>query len=107
MSRRLVEGFILEPLQDEEKEEYAEAVIGEICNNILGNTFGIFEDMDSIFHIGIPAMISNNGAYVKYTDSEILTAALTYEDYVFNISMLAVQNEERDFSKGDLVWQEY
>jgi hypothetical protein len=57
--------------------------------------------------MGIPAMISNNGAYVKYTNSQILTASLEYENYKISISMLILQNEGQEVVKEDLVWQEY
>jgi signal transduction histidine kinase/CheY-specific phosphatase CheX len=107
MAIKLVEGFILEKLSDEEKVIYAEDVIGEVCNNILGNTFGLFDDNYNTFYMGIPAMISNNGAYVKYTNSQILTASLEYENYKISISMLILQNEGQEVVKEDLVWQEY
>jgi two-component system, chemotaxis family, sensor kinase CheA len=107
MADKLVEGFIFEKLSEEEKDEYAEDVLGEVCNTILGNTFGLFDGNYNIFHMGIPAMISNNGAYVKYTDSAILTASLEYGNCKLNISMLVLENESQEAVKEELTWQEY
>jgi CheY-specific phosphatase CheX/HAMP domain-containing protein len=88
MAKKLVDGFIIEEISAAERNEYCEDVIGEFCNTILGNTFGIFEDNSDDFQISIPAMISNKGAYLKYTDSDILTCNLEYEEFQLSINML-------------------
>ncbi|MDP4088691.1 MAG: ATP-binding protein [Bacillota bacterium] len=100
MAGRLVEGFLIEKVSDVEKEAYAEDVLGEICNNILGNTFGAFEDDSDIFQISVPAMISNKGAYLKYTNSDILTCSLEENEFKLNISILLLQDETTDNLRG-------
>lgn len=97
MAKKLVNGFVLGGIKEEEIIQYVEDVLGEVSNTILGNTFGKFDEADNVFNLGIPAMICNNGAYVKYTEAEILTCALQNDIYDFSISMLLtddIQNNE-------------
>jgi CheY-specific phosphatase CheX/signal transduction histidine kinase len=100
MARSLVEGFIIEEISEEEKAIYAEDVLGEICNSILGNTFGLFEDNSDVFQISIPAMISNKGAYLKYTNSDILTCSLEYKDFKLSINMLLLHEDSQEYLRG-------
>ena len=69
MAKKLVNGFVLGEIKQEEVLDYVEDVLGEVSNTILGNTFGKFDDSNTVFNLGIPAMICNNGAYVKYTEA--------------------------------------
>ncbi|WP_291637573.1 ATP-binding protein, partial [Clostridium sp.] len=93
MAKRLVQGFIIDEVAKENINDYVEDVLGEISNTILGNTFGRFENTKNIFHMGIPAVLSNTDAYIKYTQSEILSCELSCGEYEFSINMLLVEED--------------
>lgn len=93
LARRLVQGFIIDEVAEEAINDYFEDVIGEISNTILGNTFGSFENTKNIFHIGVPAVLSNTDAYIKYTQSQILSCELCSGKYEFSINMLLVEGD--------------
>lgn len=93
MANSLAKGFILEDVGENEIASYIEDVLGELSNTILGNTFGKFENVKGIFHIGLPAVLSNNEAYIKYTQSQIISSNLKCEDFEFSINMLLVEDE--------------
>jgi two-component system, chemotaxis family, sensor kinase CheA len=93
MAKKLVHGFIIDEVKEEEVISYIEDVIGELSNTILGNTFGYFDDTATVFRIGIPAMISNSDSYIKYTQAEILACNLTYKEYEFSINMLQIEED--------------
>lgn len=100
MAKRLVQGFIIDEVAESSINDYVEDVIGEISNTILGNTFGNFENSKNIFHIGIPAVLSNTDAYINYTQSQILSCELSQGEYEFSINMLLV--EEDMIAEGDI-----
>lgn len=93
MARRLVQGFIIEEIAEENVDNYVEDVLSEISNTILGNTFGEFEDTKNIFHMGMPAILSNTDAYIKYTQSQILSCELSYGEFEFSINMLLFDSD--------------
>ncbi|MFT5871446.1 MAG: two-component system chemotaxis sensor kinase CheA [Clostridium sp.] len=93
MAKRLVRGFIIDEIAQENVDDYVEDVLGEISNTILGNTFGRFENTKNIFHMGIPAVLSNTDAYIKYTQSKILSCELSCGEYEFSINMLLVEED--------------
>lgn len=93
MAKSLAKGFIIENIEEEEIFNYAEDVLSELSNTIVGNAFGKFENSKGIFHIGLPAVLSNNEAYVKYTQSQIITSNLVCDDFEFSINMLLVEDE--------------
>lgn len=95
MAKKLVKGFLAYPVREEELAEYSEDVLAEISNTILGNTFGHFENRRHLFYIGLPAVLCNSSGYVKYTESQIVSYKLKYEEYEFSISMLL--NEDESF----------
>jgi signal transduction histidine kinase/CheY-specific phosphatase CheX len=99
MANKLVKGFMIENVEEDDIINYEEDVLGEISNTVLGHTFGKFENINNIFHIGIPAVLSNSDAYIKYTQSQILTCNLVYNEFEFSISMLLVEN---DINTNDL-----
>jgi len=99
MSKRIVQGFIIDEVAEEVIDDYVEDVIGEISNTILGNTFGSFENTKNIFHIGIPAVLSNTNSYIKYTQSQILSCELSCGEYEFSINMLL---EEDNYTEGEI-----
>lgn len=89
MGKRLVEGFMIDDIQEEDKINYFEDVLGEITNTIIGLTSGKFDDAKGIFHIGIPSMISNSaGGYIKNTQTQIFCCNLICSEYEFNINMI-------------------
>ncbi len=90
MAKRLVKGFMINDVEENDIINYVEGVLGEISNTILGGTFGKFENTNNIFHIGMPAVLSNSEAYIKYTQSPILTCKLIHGEYEFSINMLLV-----------------
>ena len=93
MAKRLVQGFIIDEVTEENINDYVEDVLGEISNTILGNTFGRFENTKNIFRMGVPAVLSNTDAYIKYTQSQILSCELSCGEYEFSINMLLVEEE--------------
>lgn len=93
LAKRLTKGFIIEEIDENEMILYAEDVLGEISNTIIGNAFGSFEDAKGNFHLGLPIVLTNNVAYVKFNQSEFLNCNLVYKDYKFSISMLLVDND--------------
>lgn len=89
MCKRLVEGFMIDEIEEEDKINYFEDVLGEISNTVVGLTSGKFDDEKGIFRMGIPSMISNStGGYIKNTQTQILCCNLTYMEYEFNINMI-------------------
>ena len=89
MCKRLVEGFLIDDIEEEDKVNYFEDVLGEISNTIIGLTSGKFDDVKGIFHMGIPSMISNSiGGYIKNTQTQILCCNLICLEYEFNINMI-------------------
>ncbi|MEK6266644.1 MAG: ATP-binding protein [Clostridium sp.] len=93
LAKRLVKGFIIDEVAEETIKDYFEDVIGEISNTILGNTFGSFENTKNIFHIGVPAVLSNTDAYIKYTQSQIFSCEMCCGEYEFSINMLLVEED--------------
>jgi len=89
MCKRLVEGFMIDDIEEEDKVNYFEDVLGEISNTVVGLTSGKFDDEKGIFRMGIPSMISNSiGGYIKNTQTQILCCNLTCLEYEFNINMI-------------------
>jgi len=101
---KLVNSFLYEPVPHEELDKYIEDVLAEIANTLLGNTLGQFDDAHDFLHMGIPAIISNQGAYVKYTDAEILTFDLEFENYHWSIHMIQLEGNQIEEAT---LWQEY
>lgn len=89
MCKRLVEGFMIDDIEEEDKINYFEDVLGEISNTVVGLTSGKFDDEKGIFRMGIPSTISNSiGGYIKNTQTQILCCNLTCLEYEFNINMI-------------------
>ncbi len=89
MCKRLVEGFMIDDIEEEDKINYFEDVLGEIANTVVGLTSGKFDDEKGIFRMGIPSMISNKiGGYIKNTQTQILCCNLSCLEYEFNINMI-------------------
>lgn len=101
---KLVNSFMYEPVGSDEIDKYIEDVLAEIANTLLGNTLGQFEDAQEFLHMGIPAIISNKGAYVKYTDAEILTFDMAFGDYYWSIHMIQLEGSQIEEAT---LWQEY
>ena len=101
---KLVNSFMYEPVDASEIDKYIEDVLAEIANTLLGNTLGQFEDAQEFLHMGIPAIISNKGAYVKYTDAEILTFDLEFGDFYWSIHMIQLEGSQIEEAT---LWQEY
>ncbi|GAA0178712.1 hypothetical protein SH2C18_17160 [Clostridium sediminicola] len=93
MAKEFVKGFIFDRIEEDDIVEYIDDVIGEISNTILGSSFGKFNNTNSKFSIGLPAVLSNSDGYVKYAQSEILSFKLNYKKYQFNIHMLLINDE--------------
>ena len=93
MAEKLVKGFIMDNINDSDISNYVEDVLGEISNTIIGSTFGSFENTNDIFHMGIPAVLSNKDAYIKYTESQILSCKLSNGENEISINMLLVDDK--------------
>ncbi|GAU77486.1 ATP-binding protein [Fusibacter sp. 3D3] len=103
MAQKLASSFLIEINKDEDMEPYIEDVLAEIANTVLGNTLGRLDDTSEFLHMGIPAIITNNGAYVKYTNAEILTFNLQYEKYEWSVHMIQI---ESNYIEEESLWQE-
>lgn len=101
---KLAKSFLLDPVPENELESYIEDVLAEIANTLLGNTLGHFDDGHDFLHMGIPAIISNKGAYVKYSETEILTCDFKFADNYMSIHMIRLEGDA--FEEATL-WQEY
>lgn len=101
---KLVNSFMYEPVEGNEIDKYIEDVLAEVANTLLGNTLGQFEDAQEFLHMGIPAIISNKGAYVKYTDAEILTFDMEFGDFYWSIHMIQLEGSQIEEAT---LWQEY
>jgi CheY-specific phosphatase CheX/signal transduction histidine kinase len=93
MAKEFVKGFMIDNIEESVILEYVEDVLGEISNTILGSTFGKFENTNSKFYMGLPAVLSNSDGYVKHAQSEILSFSLKRDDYEFGIHMFLVNDE--------------
>lgn len=73
LGKKLVEAFMFEVPSEDDLITYIEDVLGEVTNTILGNMLGILEEEGVCLTIGVPALISNKDAYIKYTESQIVS----------------------------------
>ncbi len=103
MGERMVKKFLFEPVDPSHIEQYVEDVLSEVANTILGNTLGKFEAIEDFLHMGIPAIISNDGAYVKYSDAEIMTYTFVKDDLEWSIHMIQLESNQVEEAS---LWQE-
>ncbi len=101
---RLASSFLYDPVPEDEIELYIGDVLAEISNTILGNTLGHFDDGHDFLHMGIPAIISNKGAYVRYSEAEILTCEFEFDDSYMSIHMIRLEGDQIEEAT---LWQEY
>lgn len=94
MAKVLARKFIFEPLNDLEIIEYTEDVLGEVANTILGNVLGRLEEDGFYLGMGVPFVISNERAYVKYTNHEIHGRIFEEKGSIFGISLLLTHHQE-------------
>lgn len=100
LGKKLVSAFMIETVDDAQIDDYIEDVLGEISNTILGNVLGRFEDDGIYLSMGVPAMISNREAYVKYTDSQIYS--IVHEDNNCSLIMsLLLLDPEHQFTDDE------
>jgi len=85
MGMKLAKAFMFEELEPDNIQDYIEDVLGEITNTILGNVLGVLEEEGVYLSIGVPAVISNKDAYIKYTESQIVS--VVYENGPDSLSM--------------------
>lgn len=93
MAKKLVSGFMIEKIDENDIINYIEDVLAEVANTILGATFGKYHDTNTYFQISIPAVLSKNGGYIKQTQADILTCNLCIDEYEFDISILLANDE--------------
>ncbi|MCK8058484.1 MULTISPECIES: ATP-binding protein [unclassified Fusibacter] len=93
-ARDLVGAFVLADIPEESIDTYAEDVLGEVTNTILGNVLGSLEEEGVFLSIGVPVMLSNKSAYIKYTDRQILSASYKSGDYMITLSLLITEGNE-------------
>lgn len=94
LAKKMASSFLIEIKDDEDIEQYIEDVLAEIANTVLGNSLGQLDDTSDFLHMGIPAIITNQGAYVKYTNAEMLTFNLHYEQYEWSVHMIQLENNQ-------------
>ncbi len=100
---KLATTFLIESERHENIEQYVEDVLAEVTNTVLGNTLGRLDNSSDFLHIGIPAIITNQGAYVKNTNSEMMTFNLTYKEYEWSVHMIQSENT---LVEEDSLWLE-
>lgn len=94
----LVNAFIIEEVDESEVLAYMEDVIGEVTNTILGNVLGVLEEDGIYLTIGVPAMLSNDKAYIKYMDRQIMTSQHQYGDNLVTISLLITESDAEQYN---------
>lgn len=87
-AKDMVKSFIYEAITPEEEVAYAEDVLGEVTNTIMGNVLGSFEEDGAYLSLGVPVMLSNTSAYIKYSNRQILSAKYEKDGYILTISLL-------------------
>lgn len=87
-ARNMVKAFIYEEVTEEEQLSYAEDVLGEVTNTIMGNVLGSFEKEGVYLTLGVPVMLSNKSAYIKYSNRQILSAKYEKNGDILTISLL-------------------
>ncbi len=94
-ARELVGGaFVIDEVADEDLNAYAEDVLGEVTNTILGNVLGSLEEEGVFLSIGVPVMLSNKSAYIKYSERQILCAEYKNGDHVITLSLLITEGND-------------
>ncbi|MBC7959604.1 MAG: chemotaxis protein CheX, partial [Vallitaleaceae bacterium] len=101
LGKKLVSAFMIDDVDDEQIDSYIEDVLGEISNTILGNVLGLFEEDGVFLSIGVPAMISNKDAYVKYTESQIYSIVFDQEMYSLTMSLLLLDPDHQCIHEAD------
>lgn len=94
LGKALAKAFILEEIDELYLTDYIEDVLGEVANTVLGNVLGELEEQGVYLTIGVPALISNKEAYMKYTESEILVSNFKKEDYELSLSLLILNGSD-------------
>ncbi|PKM93412.1 MAG: hypothetical protein CVU84_15605 [Firmicutes bacterium HGW-Firmicutes-1] len=89
LGKMLVDAFMIEQINCDDLPCYIEDVLGEISNTILGNVVGNIEQEGIFLTIGVPALITNKEAYVKYSESQIYS--MEYDDSL-SISLLMLDS---------------
>ncbi len=92
LSKKLVEAFIIGGVSQEEVEEYYEDVLGEITNTILGNVLGSLEEDGIYLTMGVPVILSNRNAYIKYSNRQIYSIKYYSGDDIITFSILMTEN---------------
>lgn len=92
MGKKLVNSFMLDAIEPENMLQYMEEVLGEVTNTIMGNVLGVLEEEDVYLNLGIPALITNSDAYIKYTQSEIVSVTYDHDDDKLSINLLLIDN---------------
>ncbi len=103
LAKKLASSFLIEINDNEDIEQYVEDVLAEIANTVIGNSLGQLDDTSDFLHMGIPAIITNQGAYVKYTNADMLTFNLHYEQYEWSVHMIQLENNQIEEAS---LWQE-
>lgn len=104
-ANKLVNAFIYDEVSEDEIVEYTESVLGEVTNTILGNVLGDLEDEGVYLNIGVPVMLSNKSAYVKYSDRQIYSVLYEKEDKVIRLSLLITESDHQagEFMLDDVI----
>lgn len=100
LGKELVSAFMIEEVDASQIDNYIEDVLGEISNTILGNVLGRFEEDGVYLSIGVPAMISNKDAYVKYTDSQIYSIVYERDKCSLIMSLLLLDPDHHCTHEG-------
>ena len=93
-SNDLIKAFILDEVSEDELSDYAEDVLGEVANTIMGNVLGSYEEEGVHLNLGVPVMLSNRSAYIKYSNRQILSARYETGKYVATMSLLLTDSRD-------------
>jgi|GEM_PF-1098667 len=101
LGRALMKGFVLEEVAEDQITDYIEDVLGEITNTVIGNVLGNLEAEGVYLTIGVPALISNKEAYMKYSETEIHVTDFKQGDYALSLNLLILDgSDERTLLTG-------
>lgn len=91
LSRAIVRGIVLDPIDEEEQLQLVEDSLAETSNTVLGNSFNMFKQFADFILMEPPITMDTEGASVKYADAEIWTCPLHSEHGAMRISFVIMK----------------
>ena len=100
LAKSLMKGFVMDEVSEDHLTDYMEDTIGEIANTIIGNVLGTLEAQGVYLTIGVPALISNKEAYMKYSESEIYVIDFISGSSALSLNLLIIDSNDNKLMTG-------